>query len=112
PCDWSGSRALWARRAGRRSLLVWFWVTPPVPRHSGHFSSTMLPAPWHSRQGSEKLNDPWLREIRPERWHCAQGGGEVPGLAPLPWQVSHSPAERRVSGSVVPRTAWANSSVT
>ena len=32
-------------------------VTPPVPRHSGHFSSTMVPTPWHSRHGSEKLND-------------------------------------------------------
>ena len=33
-------------------------VTPPVPRHSGHFSSTTVPTPWHSRQGSEKLNAP------------------------------------------------------
>jgi hypothetical protein len=46
--------------------MVRFLVTPPVPRHSAHFSSTMLPEPWHSRHGSEKLNEPWFREISPE----------------------------------------------
>src|SRR5690348_10947476 len=101
-----------ATPAGKRTLIVRVLVTPPVPRHSVHFSSTIVPAPWHSRHGSEKLNEPWLREIRPLPWHCGQVRGVVPGLAPLPWQVSHSPADRSVSGSVVPRTAWGKSRVT
>jgi hypothetical protein len=47
-----------ATPAGKRTLIVRVLVTPPLPRHSGHFSSTIVPTPWHSRQGSEKLNDP------------------------------------------------------
>jgi hypothetical protein len=46
--------------------------------------STIVPAPWHSRHGSEKLNDPWLREINPLPAHCGQVRGTVPGFAPLP----------------------------
>src|SRR3954470_11315605 len=72
----------------------------------------MLPEPEHSRHGSEKLKEPWLREISPEPWHCGQVRGVVPGLAPLPWQTSHAPGERSVSGSAGPRPACPKSSVT
>ncbi len=101
-----------ATPAGNRTLSVRVLVTPPVPRHSGHFSSTTVPTPWHSRHGSEKLNEPWLRVTSPEPWHCGQVRGWVPGLAPLPWQVSQTPGARSVSGSVTPATASPKSSAT
>ena len=85
-----------------RTLSVRVLVTPPVPRHSGHFSSTIVPTPWHSRHGSEKLNEPWLRVTSPTPRHCGQVRGSVPGLAPVPWQVSQTPGARSVSGSVAP----------
>src|SRR2546430_10624580 len=55
-----------ATPAGIRTLSVRVLVTPPVPRHSGHFTSTIVPTPWHSRHGSEKLNEPWLLVVRSE----------------------------------------------
>src|SRR4051812_9842129 len=97
---------------GLRTVIVRVLVTPPVPRQSGHFSSTMVPTPWHSRQGSEKLNAPWLLVTRPEPWQAGQGLGWLPLAAPLPPQVSHTPGVRSVRGSVVPCTASANGSVT
>src|SRR5690606_11458716 len=87
-------------------------VTPPVPWHSGHFSCTIVPTPWHSRHGSEKLNDPWLRVTSPVPPQTGHVRGLVPGLAPLPRQVSHTPGARRVSGRVAPCTASAKSMVT
>ena len=94
-----------ATPGGNRTVSVRVLVTPPVPRHSGHFSSTTVPTPWHSRHGSEKLNEPWLRVTSPAALALRAGRGSVPGLAPLPWQVSHTPGARSVSGSVAPRTA-------
>src|SRR2546430_8706363 len=88
-----------ATPAGIRTLSVRVLVTPPVPRHSGHFTSTIVPTPWHSRHGSEKLNDPWLLVVSPTPWQTGQVRGTEPGLAPLPWQVSQTPRARRVNGS-------------
>src|SRR6266571_3656215 len=108
------SRIFWpsATPAGIRTLSVRALVTPPVPRHSGHFTSTIVPTPWHSRQGSEKLNEPWLIVVNPTPWQTGQVRGTDPGLAPLPWQVSQTPGARRVSGSVAPLTASRKSSST
>src|SRR5256714_2851897 len=65
----------------------------------------MVPTPWHSRHGSEKLNEPWLLVVSPTPWQTGQVRGTDPGFAPLPWQVSQTPGARRVSGSVAPLTA-------
>src|SRR6185437_16091572 len=80
-------------------------VTPPVPRHSGHLTSTIVPTPWQSRQGSEKLNEPWLELTRPTPWQVGQVRGCEPGAAPLPWQVSQVPGVCRVRDRVTPFTA-------
>src|SRR6185437_8936436 len=80
-------------------------VTPPVPRHSGHLTSTIVPTPWQSRQGSEKLNEPWLELTRPTPRQVGQVRGSEPGAAPLPWQVSQVPGVCRVSDRVTPCTA-------
>src|SRR2546430_3985302 len=101
-----------ATPAGIRTLSVRVLVTPPVPWHSGHLTSTIVPTPWHSRQGSEKLNAPWLVETRPAPWQTGQVRGTDPGLAPLPWQGSHTPGARRVSGRVAPLDASRKSSRT
>src|SRR5256886_15674402 len=99
-----------ATPAGIRTLSVRVLVTPPVPRHSGHFTSTIVPTPWHSRHGSEKLNEPWLLVVSPTPWQTGQVRGTEPGLAPLPWQGSQTPGARRVNGSVAPLTASPESS--
>src|SRR3982751_5681267 len=88
-----------------RTVSVRGRVTAPVPRQSGHFSSTTVPTPWHSRHGSENWNAPWFVVTSPMPLHFGQGRGSVPGLAPEPWQVSHRPGARSVSGRVAPRTA-------
>src|SRR4029450_4552731 len=108
-----------ATPAGMRTLRVRVLVTPPVPRHSGHFSSTTVPTPWHSRNGSG--NDdahlveetaPWLDVTKQDPWPIGHCRGCVPGLAPVPWQVSHTPGARSVIGRVAPCTASPKSRVT
>src|SRR5215472_5829114 len=72
----------------------------------------MVPTPWHSRQGSVKLNEPWLLLTTPMPRHLGQVRGDVPGAAPLPLQVSQVPGVRRVIGSVAPCTASTKLSTT
>src|SRR5687768_9601944 len=95
-----------------RTLIVRVLVTPPLPTHSGHFSSTIVPTPWHSRHGSVKLNEPWLLLTTPCPRQLGQWRGVEPGAAPLPWHVSQVPGVRRVIGSVAPCTASVKLSTT
>src|SRR5580765_2177175 len=63
------------------------------------------PLPPQLVHGSEKANDPWLRVTRPEPWHTGQSRGDVPGLAPIPWQVGQVARSATRTGTVTPRTA-------
>ena len=47
--------------------------------------------PPHSGHGWEIEKSPWLWASMPVPSHRGQTRGEVPGFAPLPWQVGHGP---------------------
>src|SRR3712207_8830156 len=97
--------------AGIRTVIVRVWVVTPLPAQVGQGSSTTWPVPRQLRHGSEKANAPWLRLVTPAPWHTGQVCGEVPGRAPLPWQVGHVPGLCMRSGTVTPRTASSNERV-
>src|ERR671929_1161653 len=94
-----------------RTVIVRVWVVTPLPAQVGHGSSITEPLPRQLRHGSEKANAPWLRLVTPAPPHTGQVCGEVPGRAPLPWQVGQVPGLCIRSGTVTPRTASSKESV-
>jgi hypothetical protein len=46
------------------------------------------PVPWHCGQVCWTLKKPWRSCTTPAPWQVVQVIGRVPGLAPLPWQLS------------------------
>src|SRR3954449_8563584 len=97
--------------AGIRTVIVRVWLVIPLPEQVGHGSSITVPVPRQFRHGSENANAPWLRLVTPAPWHTGQVCGEVPGLAPVPWQVGQEPGLCMRSGTVTPRTASSNERV-
>ena len=68
--------------------------------------------PRQSRHGSLKPNAPWLRLTKPVPEQVGHCRDDVPGRAPLPWQVRHAPGPDSCSGRVAPRTASSKPSFT
>ncbi len=84
----------------------------PVPAQSGQGSSTTMPRPRQSRQGSAKANPPALRLDMPVPLQRGQTRGLVPGLAPVPRQVRQAPVPASWIGTVTPLSASPNANVT
>ena len=65
-------------------------------------------SPWppHSGQGWEIEKRPWLWASMPVPSQRGQVRGEVPGFAPLPWQVGHGPVVGTETAIWVPCIAW------
>ena len=101
----AGSAARRRRPAGMRTLSVRVLVTPPVPRHSGHFSSTIVPDALALAARLGEAERALVAGDQAGAVAIGQVRGWVPGLAPVPWQVSQTPGARSVSGRVAPRTA-------
>src|SRR5436190_17004694 len=80
----------------------------PLPLQVGHGSSITVPAPLHSEHGCEIENRPSPRDSIPRPWHFGQTCGEVPGLAPVPWQVGQVALVGTDSGICAPSIACSN----
>ena len=64
-----------------------------------------VPLPPQREQGWEIENRPWLEASTPRPWQAGQIVGEVPGLAPEPWQVAQGAAVGTASGTWAPSGA-------
>ena len=65
-----------------------FSATPPAPPQAGQRSVMTLPSPRHWPQVREMAKNPCWSRISPVPPQVGHGRGWVPGLAPLPLQVS------------------------
>ena len=61
----------------------------PLPLQVGHGSSITVPVPLQFEHGWEIEKIPWLSDSIPRPLQTGQTFGDVPGLAPVPWQVGH-----------------------
>jgi hypothetical protein len=62
----------------------------PLPPQVEQGSSMIVPDPWQREQGWEIEKIPWLSASTPVPLQTGQTFGEVPGLAPVPWQVGQA----------------------
>src|SRR3954467_15154604 len=81
----------------------------PEPPQVAHGSSMSTPRPRQLRHGSANANAPCDVDTCPAPLHTLQVRGDVPGLAPLPWHVGHTPGDESRTGTVTPCTASAKS---
>src|SRR3954468_21484617 len=86
--------------------------TEPAPSHVGHGSSMIAPVPPQREHGWEIENRPWPWDSMPRPWQRGQTCGAVPGLAPVPRQVSHIADVETESGTWAPSTDCAKVIVT
>jgi len=70
------------------SVLCFFSLPWPLQLVQG--SGMILPLPWQCGQVCWTLKKPWRTCTTPWPLHDGQVLTLVPGLAPLPWQVSQS----------------------
>src|SRR3954468_11334712 len=102
-----------SRTPGGMLTLYRFVVrTTPSPRHVGHGSSITVPAPPQRVHGCEIENRPWPCDSSPRPWQRGQTFGDVPGFAPVPWQVVHRDGDGTASGTWVPVIASSKEIVT
>src|SRR5690625_975331 len=85
--------------------MVWLLLPRPEPLHTGHGSSTSIPRPLQSRQGSPMANPPAFELVYPVPVQVGHTRGTVPALAPVPPQALHGEALVIFSGTVTPSTA-------
>ena len=78
--------------------------TEPAPSHVGHGSSMIAPVPPQREHGWEIENSPWPWDSMPRPWQRGHTLGDVPGLAPVPWQVPQRCEVGTVSGICAPST--------
>ena len=76
--------------AGILTSRVFCFLTLPWPWQVTHGSGMILPVPRQCGQVCCTLKKPWRICTWPWPWQVAQVLAVVPGLAPVPWQVSHS----------------------
>jgi hypothetical protein len=89
-------------------ILIWSLrstVTWPSPPQSLQGVATMRPVPWQRPQVRATLKNPCWNVTWPRPPQDAQVVGEVPGAAPLPWQVAHGSARGIWMWVSVPKTA-------
>src|SRR5262249_51179614 len=77
----------------------------PRPLQCLHLSLTIAPRPPHCGQTCEKENGPWSTSTSPVPPHVGHVSGDVPGLAPVPWQTWHTASPVRWTVVVTPCTA-------
>ena len=86
------------------------FLTRPAPWHVPHGSGITLPVPWQVGHVCWIEKKPCDTRTSPRPWHAPHCLGSVPGLAPVPWQVSHfSSAGMRILTSA-PRAASSSDS--
>src|SRR5215218_9737544 len=86
----------------RRRLIV---RRAPEPPQVGQGDSTIEPLPPQREQGCVIEKKPWPCDSTPRPWQTGQTTGDVPGLAPVPWQVSHAVVVGIASEDCAPSTA-------
>src|SRR6185503_13390924 len=89
-------------------ILIWSLrstVTWPSPPQSLQGVATMRPVPWQRPQVRATLKNPCWNVTWPRPPHDVHVLGEVPGAAPLPWQVAHGSARGIWMWVSVPKTA-------
>ena len=86
------------------SSVLCFWIRP-LPPQVVQGSGMILPLPWQCGQVCWMLKKPWRRCTVPEPWQVVQVLALVPGLAPLPWQVSQSSQDGMRICASLPRAA-------
>jgi hypothetical protein len=64
----------------------------------------IAPVPPQREHGWEMENRPWPWDSMPRPWQRGQTFGDVPGLAPVPWQVPQRCEVGTVSGIWAPST--------
>ena len=64
-----------------------------------------MPVPPHWRHGCEIENRPCDSASTPRPWQRVQTVGEVPGLAPVPWQVGQGADSGTETGTWAPSIA-------
>ena len=74
--------------AGILTSSVFWRFSLPAPLQLGQGSGMILPLPWQCGQVCWMLKKPWRRCTVPAPLQLGQVLALVPGLAPLPWQVS------------------------
>src|SRR6478609_7814689 len=79
----------------------------PEPAQVGQGSWMIEPLPPHCEHGWEIENSPWPWDSMPRPWQRGQTVGDVPGFAPVPWQVLHIAEVGTLSGICAPSTDWA-----
>ena len=77
----------------------------PAPSQVAQGEVTILPLPWQRGQVCWIEKKPCCMRTWPWPWQVGQVVGEVPGLAPVPWQVSHSSIVGMRMRVSVPRAA-------
>src|SRR4051794_11227403 len=94
--------------AGIRTLTWRGRRSTPLPLPVGHGDPTTAPRPFPG--GRPRLNERglWLPPPAPRPPHVGQTTGDVPGAAPLPWQVWHAISLVRLTVVVTPLTASSN----
>src|SRR4051794_2870150 len=65
----------------------------------------IAPLPPHMEQGCEIENRPWPWDSTPRPWQRGHTFGDVPGFAPVPWQVPHMEDVGTDSETCAPSTA-------
>ena len=103
--------------AGMSTVTVRVARRRPVPRHVSQGSRTIVPCPRHRLQVLVRTNCPkppseLTSRVRPVPPHWGQLSRPVPGLAPLPWQVSQATSARISRSRDVPKAASTSSSST
>src|SRR3954470_3005811 len=96
-------------------MLTRYFLTvlvAPVPAHVGHGSSMTVPLPPQREHGCEIENRPWPCDSTPRPWQTGQIVGLVPGLAPVPWHVTHVWEVGTDTESWAPSIAWSKLSRT
>src|SRR4051812_23473427 len=80
----------------------------PWPPHFAHGSAIVLPRPLHCAHTFAMLKKPCWNRTWPEPRQPGHCRGDVPGLAPLPWQVSHVDMRGRLMVFSTPNAASSN----
>src|SRR5215207_10031934 len=70
--------------AGILTLTCLFLRTLPLPPHTVHGFSMILPSPQHLEQGVESAKNPWSRLCTPLPPHCGHVSGAVRGRPRAP----------------------------
>ena len=76
--------------AGIFTSSVFCFFTLPAPLQVVQGSGMMRPLPWQCGQVCWMLKKPWRRCTVPVPLQVVQVFALVPGLAPVPWQVSQA----------------------